>query len=222
MVIWKKLLGVALVVTVPNGAQAQFGGLTKMAKGALGGGESVQTGDAEGFLNGTAKSTKNVMIAAALLAQAITDRGALAGKKAEIDAIQGIQDVKELGAHSAALQSNLEVLNQRENLSADLQSAYESGTEQQKQVIGTAVINLAIGVARNVLLARQAPTIMKGIGRNPALVTRAEQFKTAGQLITLQAKGLGGIATHLPALMTALKIKAPTNPETTEPQPITL
>lgn len=220
MIKLKNFAGVLLIVALPSAASAQFGGLVKTAKGALGGGSTVSTGDAEGFLDGAAQSTKNVMIAAALLAQAITDRNGLAGKKAEIDAIQGIQDVKEFGAHKASLQSNLDVLSQRENLSGDLQVAYETGNAKQKKIISTAVLNLAIGVGRNVLLAGQAPTMLKGIGRNPALATRAGQFKTAGELITLQARGLGGIATHLPTLMKAMKVQAPSDLNTTEPQPV--
>lgn len=215
-------VGLAAALLAPTAAQAQFGGLGKLVPSTLGGSPSAPAGDADGFLNGVMLSTKNVMIAAALLAQAVTDRNGLAGKKAEIDAIQGVQNVKELGAHQAALVSNLEILNQRSDLTSDMNEAYKSGNDQQKKVIGTAMLNLAIGIARNVQLSGQAASLTSGIARNPALVTRAGQFKSAGSLLALQAKGLAGIAIHLPALMAAVKVKAPESAESTQPKPIEL
>lgn len=204
--------------TVP----AQFGGLGKIAKGVMGGGGGTATStDAEGFLTNATRSTKNVMISAALLAQAVTDRAGLSGRKAQIEALQKVQDIKELSAHKEMLQSDLATLNQRSDLAGDLSAAYKAGDDQQKKLIGTAVGNLAIGIARNMQLAGQSSGLVSGIGSNPALASRAGQFKTAAGLVGLQAKGLGGIATTMPKLLAAARVRGPKEAAASEPQPVT-
>lgn len=202
-------------------ASAQFGGLGRMAKGLVGGG-SVSAADGEAFLYNAARSTKNIMISVRLLSQVLEDRNSLAGQKAYIDEVQNTPDVKELSAHRATFSSDLAVLNQREDLTADLSAAYESGNEEQRKVIALAVGNLAIGILRNTELVGQAPALVEGIGANPQLVTRLGQFKLAAELLGMQAKGLGGVAGSLPKLLRAVKVEMPEDAETTEPQPIAL
>jgi hypothetical protein len=222
----KMMIGCALacaVAIMPAAAPAQFGGLKKLG-GVMGGGGSpgVSATDAEGFLTGATRSTKNVMISAALLAQAVTDQSKLTGRKAEIEALANVQDIKELDAHRDTLSSDLAVLNGRADLAGDLSKAYDAGNAQQKKAISMAVANLAIGILRNTELAGQAPTMVKGIGSNPALMTRVGQFKMAAGLLGLQAKGLSGVATSMPKLLTAAKVKGPAASETSEPQPIAI
>ena len=89
-------------------------------------------------------------------------------------------------------------------------------------MISTALANLAIGIYRNTELVGQAPGMVKGVGSNPALITRAGQFKLAASLLALQGKGLGGIATSMPKIFSAMKVKAPATSSTSEPAPITL
>ena len=210
------VLATAMIVAPVS---AQFGGLGKMLGG---GGASVSTGDGTTFLTNATRSTKNVMIATSLIAQAVTDRSQLSGRKAQIDALTNAQDIKELDAHRASLTSDLGVLNGRADLAGDLSSAYQAGNAQQKKVIGTAVANLAIGIARNTQLVGQAPGIVKGVGSNPQLITQLGQFKLAAGLLGMQAKGLGGIASTMPKLLSAAKVKGTTASETSEPQPIPL
>jgi len=218
----KRLIGygaLALLLATPGAAPAQFGGLGKLGH-ALGGG--VSTGDGEAFLLNAAHSTKNVMISAALLTQAVTNRADLTGAKATIDALNNAQSVKELDAHRDELASNLQVLDQRGDLSGDIAAAYNQGDDQQKKLIGLAVANLAIGIARNTQLAGQAPGMVKGISRNPALATRIGEFKAAAELLGLQAKGLKGIMGSVPKLLAAANVQGPAASATSEPQPISL
>lgn len=211
----------AAMLAAPITASAQFGALGGMGKKMLGGGDGEVSGpDAATFLTGAMKSTKNVMISAALLAQALKDRGGLASQKEQIAAITGAQNFGELNGQKVQLEENLQTLTSRADLSADLNAAYQAGDAQQKKVIATAIANLALGIYRNVQLAGAAPGVMKGVGGNPQMLTRMGELKTAANLLGLQAKGLGTIGTALPKVMGALKIKALPQAETTDAMPV--
>ena len=207
------------VMSTPIAAQAQFGGLGKRILGDKSG---VSSADAEGFLNGAMLSTKNVMISSALLAQALDNRAALASRKQQIDAISNAQDFGELNMHKSTLQNDLTLISDREDLSGDLQAVYEGSNDEQKKIIAVAIANLALGIYRNVDLAQKAPEMVKGIGRNPQLLTRVGEFKTAASLLGMQGKGLGTIGSALPSIMTALKIEPLPQSETTVPLAIEL
>jgi hypothetical protein len=217
------LLLSAAVLSTPMAASAQFGGLGGMGKKLLGGGSgSVSSADAATFLDGALLSTKNVMISAALLAQALQNRDGLASKKAEIDSISNAQSFGELSAHKTNLQSNLTALSEQGDLTQQLTNTYRAGNAEQKKVIATAIANLALGVARNVKLAGAAPGMVSSIGSNPQLMTRIGEFKTAASMLGMQGKGLGTIGTALPKLMTGLKIKPLPEAETTKPLAVAL
>jgi hypothetical protein len=217
------LLLAAAVLSTPMAASAQFGGLGSMGKKLLGGGsDSVSSTDAATFLDGALLSTKNVMISAALLAQALQNRDGLASKKAEIVSITSAQSFGELSAHKTNLQANLAALSQQDDLTQQLTNTYQAGNAEQKKVIATAIANLALGVARNLKLAGVAPGMVSSMGSNPQLMTRVGEFKTAASMLGMQGKGLGTIGTALPKLMTGLKIKPLPEAESTKPLPVAL
>ncbi|KHL24149.1 hypothetical protein PK98_15370 [Croceibacterium mercuriale] len=212
---------VLVTATAPVPAAAQFGGL---ARRVLGGGAAagVSNADGEAFLTDAARSTKNIMISALVLSQMLENHGDLAGARIKIEQLQGAQTVGELDAHKATLASSLEVLNSREDVGAELTAAYEAGNDQQKQLMAVALGNLAIGVARNVMLAERAPGMVEGIGGNPQLLTRIGQFRSAASLLGMQATGLGKIGGALPGLLRTVKVELPADAATSEPQPIVL
>jgi hypothetical protein len=145
-----------------------------------------------------------------------------AGAQAEIASISGMQDIKEIGATKTTFASNLSAIADNEHLADDVRARYEKSSAEEQKMLKLAIGNLAIGVARNLVLAKQAPEAVKSVGSKPMMVTRVGQLTLAGELVGMQAKGLSGIATKLPALLSAVKIKAPAAPETTEPQSIVL
>jgi len=219
------ILLAAAVLAAPMSASAQFGGLGGLGKKMLGGGASdggVSSADAGAFLDGALLSTKNVMISAALLAQALKDRNGLASQKEEITAIENAQNFGELGSHTTSMQQNLTALSAQGAMTDGMTAAYQNGNAEQKKVIGAALVNLALGIGRNVKLAGAAPGMVKSIGGNPQLLTRAGEFKTAASLLGMQGKGLGTIGTALPKLMTSLKIKPLPEAETTKPVSVAL
>jgi hypothetical protein len=217
------MLTLAALLALPTMASAQFGSLGKLRGMAPGqSATTVSSGDADAFLVNAAHSTKNVMISAALLSIAVTDRTKLTASKAALDALQNTQDIQELDAHRDELSSNLAVLNGRADLAGDLNAAYTAGDAHEKKVISIAVANLAIGILRNTQLAGQAPAMVKGVGGNPALLSRVGQFKLAAGLLGLQAKGLGGIASSMPRLLAAAKVSGPAASTTSEPQAVVI
>lgn len=219
-----KLAGALLLCAAPMAAQAQFGGLGKLKSGLGlgGGGSSGESIDTEAFLGNAVRSTKNVMISAVALNYALGLKQDKAGAQAEIASISGMQDIKEIGATKTTFASNLSAIADNEHLADDVRARYEKGSAAEKKMLSLAIGNLAIGVARNLVLAKQAPEAVKSVGSNPMMLKRVGQLKLAGELVGLQAKGLSGIATKLPALLSAVKVKAPAAPETTEPQAISL
>ena len=218
----KKLILTGLAATLliqPVAAQAQLGGLGH----ALGGGGSAgstQSGPSpDAFLSASVLSTKNVMIAAALLAQAVQDHTKLTGVKAYADQIQNSADPKALDAMKTSLQSNLDALNARKDLAGEVTAAYNAGDAQQKKLIGLAVTNMALGIYRDTKLASQAPGVISSIGSNPMMLGKLGQIKTAAALLVLQTKGLAAVGTALPKIMSAVKIAPPAMAETTQPTP---
>jgi len=217
-------LGLALtVLTYPTFASAQFGGLGGLAKQATGGGATsggVSAADTGAFLTNATASTKNVMIAAALLAQAAKDRNGLASQKVNIETLQNIQKPSELKAHEQQLTSDLGALSSNANLADNIGQAYSQGTSAQKELIATALGNLALGIYRNTQLASQAPGFVSGAAGNPQLLSRIGDIKTVASLLGLQTKGLATIAPVLPKLFSAVKLPALKASAATEPKPV--
>ncbi|GAA4019321.1 hypothetical protein GCM10022280_18920 [Sphingomonas swuensis] len=209
-------------------AQAQLGGLMGKAKSAAGLGSSgsqagTMSGDeADAFLEASFRSTKNVLIATTLILQAVEKRGPLTGLKTRINAINSTSDPKEIGSFKSALSANLQALDNRKEFAGDFQTAYQAASAEEKKVLGIAVLNLAIGIARNVDLVGKAPQVVDAIKGNPKLLMRAGQFKTAAELVALQGKGLAGISTSVPKLLAAAKVRAPKDAKTTNETPVTL
>lgn len=214
-------LAAAALLMFATPATAQFGGLGRLM-GGDGSSQGVSGDEANQFLTGATKSTKNVMIAAAILAQAVTNAKDLTSRKSYIDAVTKLQEPKEFEAHRSAFASDLDVISQQEDLAGTISAAMEVSPEKHRQQIAIAVINIAIGIARNVELATKAPNVIRAVGRNPMLLLRIGQFKTAASLVGLQAKGLSGLTTSMPKLLAATKVRAPANPLATEPSRVDL
>ena len=201
----------------PIAAEAQLGVLTHHLPG-MGGGDAPAGPSPDAFLAASMLSTKNVMIAAALLAVAVQDHTHLAGVKAYADQVQNCDDPKALDAMKGSLQSNMDALNGRKDLAGDVSAAYNSGNAEEKKLIGIAVVNLALGIWRDTQLASQAPGVISSMGSNPLMLGRIGRIKLAAGLLAMQSKGLVSVGTALPKVMSAVKIAPPAMAETSKPQ----
>lgn len=222
----KKLLSGLLIATVlsaPMPAAAQFGGLMKKAGNLVGGGSASDTGSVtnpDQFLSVAMLSTKNVMMSAALLSQALSNRDELASQKINIDAVQNAATFGELNAQKVQLEQNLNVIADRQDIAGDLTEAYKAGDAKQKTLIALAISNLALGAYRNINLASDAPKVVRSVGRDPNLMSRVGEFRAASSLVSLQASGFGKIGSALPKVMSALKIKELDKAGTDRPMPV--
>ena len=221
----KKLILIAAsasLLVVPAVASAQLGGLAGKLTGGSSADSNASAPDMAQFIANSTQSTKNVMISSALLAQALTNRGDLAAKKAEIEAINKAHSPAELAAHKDEMASNLATLSGRANLSDDLTATYNQASAAQKAVIGQAVANLALGIYRNTQLVGQAQSVMAGVRSNPLALSHVGDLKTLTGLLGMQAKGIGTVGTSLPKLMKSIKVTPPVLAETTKPKSIDL
>lgn len=214
------VLAALTALAVPMTASAQFGGLMKAVPGVGGGAPAGASGNADAFLANAMLSTKNVMIASTLLSAALQNRTDMAALKQKISGISNAQSFKEVGANKAELASDLNAMTEQKDLVGALSQTYQNANAEQKKLIGDALINLGVGIARNVVLAQQAPGMVSGLSANPMMLRRAGELKMAAELIGMQSKSFVTIAPALPKLMTALKIKAPAASATSEFQPM--
>jgi urease accessory protein UreF len=215
------VLAAGATMALPITASAQFGGLVKQAVPGLGGKPAgAPAADIDGFLANAMLSTKNVMIASALLSAAVQKRTDNADLKKQLADISGKKSLKELNTYSAPMTNDIAAIANQKNAEAALSERYQSATAEQKQMIANALVNLAIGIARNVVLAGQAPNMLSNLTGNPANLGKLGEVKAAAELIAVQAKGLATIAPALPKLMSSVKIKAETATATTPYKPV--
>lgn len=200
-------------------AHAQLGGLTKLVGGGSGG--SISAGDVDGFVSGVMESTKLVWVSATLLEAASKNKDELDKAKAAAKAISDMSDVKELEANKGQLKSSLKAIDDNQAFVDNVQATYESASPEQKELIAAAVFNFALGMARNVELADDAPRLLSGIKGDVSLLKKAGSLKTAAELTGLQVKGASSVVTTLPKLMAVAKVEQPEAAMTTKPQPIT-
>ncbi|MBB5700127.1 hypothetical protein [Sphingomonas yantingensis] len=136
--------------------------------------------------------------------------------------MQGDQKLAGQGVRAALTPTRLPEGTGADDRAADLSAAYAAGNAEQKKRMAAALGNLALGIYRNTELVGQAPAMIQGVGSNPSMLTRIGQFKLAASLLGLQGKGLAGIATSMPKLFSAMKVKAPAAASTSEAEEIAL
>lgn len=212
------LCAVAIAAT-PLPASAQLGGLMKNAIPGLGT-SSAASVDPDAFLAETIETTKYMMIAAHILAVAADSSGQRARDANFLKAVQTSQDVKELNALKATFEADVTAINANQETAAQLEARYAKMTAEQRAQIAAASFNFALGMYRNIKLAKQAPELLGSIKANPRLLTKAGQLKTAAELVGMQAKGTASMAGSMKKIMSAGKVAAPAEADSTKPKEI--
>jgi hypothetical protein len=211
-------LAAATLLGGPVPAFAQFGSLAGFLPGHSTSSVAV---DPDAFLADTLSTTKYMMIAAALLAQAGRNKEDLASQASYVAAVEGAQDCQELDAQKAKFNDDLNALSANDQSTTAVQSAYANGTAQQKQIIASAAYNLLLGMYNNIRLGQEASALLSGIRTNPMLLTQARALKDAAGLVALEARGTVSILGSMHTLMTTIKVVAPVEATATKPRPIT-
>lgn len=217
----KYVIGAAALtlVAAPLPAAAQFGNLVKSAVPGLNTSSSAAV-DPDAFLSETVTTTKYMMIAAHILAAAADTSGQRARDANFLKAVQSSQDVKELNALRGTFDADVSAINANQETAAQYQARYAKMTAEQRTQVGAAAYNFSLGMYRNVRLAQQAPALLGSLKTNPRLMMKAGQLKTAAELVGMQAKGTASMAGSMKKIMTAGKIDAPVEAESTAPKEI--
>jgi hypothetical protein len=213
------LLLAALATAAPLPTLA-FPGLGKLIPGAASvPGASVNP---DRFLADTLETSKFMMVAAALLAQAVTDKQQMASRASYIAAVQNAHDCKELESHSAQFQQDVNAIAANQQSTAEIQVAYDQASAEQKKLISAAMYNLMLGVWRNVKLSSEGADLVSNIKSHPMMLMKAPQLMSAVKLIAMEVKATGSIASSVQKLSTAMKVEAPVQAETTKPKEVAL
>ena len=227
----RKILSVTVVLALASAtagpAAAQFGGLGAIGKmGGLGGmipggrTSGAASVDPNAFLAETIETTKFMMIAAAVLAQAAdTDKGR-DSLRAEIAAIQNISDIGELNARKEAFATNIEAASLNYADADKAQQRYNSATKDQQKLLMTAAYNFSLGMARNVQLSAQAPQLLSSIKANPMLLSKVGSMTAAAGLIGQQAKAAYSMGQSLRTLMSHGGVEVPSDSHAAKPQTV--
>lgn len=203
-------------------AHAQFGGLPKMPGASKGGdsASSVSADDVDKFIAKSLKATKYIWLSVEILNKAAAGHGALGAAKQELKAISSYQSPKELNARSDELKSSIEAVSANKQLVDQVGANYQNASAAEKALISAAIYNFAVFVPQLIKMPQNVAELVKGIGGNPRLLGKVSELKTAGSLIGMQLKGTATVVTVLPKLMSVAKVKAPSNPETANEQPM--
>lgn len=214
------------VLVTPVAANAQFGGMIGSAIGKVTGKDgsdksssSTSPEETNKFLNNALSATVNVMIASEILSAAVKNKENPVLNKEFINGLTNAKSFKELGSYRSQFESNMDSINKNENFATDIKAANAGASANQKKLISTALLNLAIGIYRNVGMAQEAPNYLKGFGSDPRMLSRLGELKAAVSFLGYQAKALGEIAPKLTKVLGSMNLKPPAKSTTTQPVP---
>jgi len=213
-------IAVAAIAVLPTSASAQFGGLRNMIPGATTSGAAAVDPDA--FLAETIETTKFMMVAAAVLARAAETDGDRESLRAEINAIQGINNIGDLNAKRDAFAANTDAAALNYSDAAATQAKYDAATSEQQQLLLSAAYNFSLGMARNTQLASQSPQLLQSMVSNPMLVRRVGSIRTAGGLLAQQAQAARSMGGPLRALMSRGGVEVPADAHAAQPKAVDL
>ncbi|WIY70841.1 hypothetical protein KB221_07410 [Aquidulcibacter paucihalophilus] len=201
-------------------ASAQIGQL----RGLLPGGRTSAAAavDPDAFLAETIETTKFMMIAALVLANAEktdTERDAI---RAQIATIQGASDIGELNTHRASFTENAAAIALNYGDETATQAAYDAMTREQQQLMLSAAYNFALGMARNVQLAEQAPQLISSIQSNPMLLRRVGSLRTAAGLLGQQVDATRSMAGTMRTLLSRGGVEVPADAHAAQPRAVEL
>lgn len=201
-------------------AAAQLGGLRNLVPGANT--STAASVDPDAFLAETVETTKMMMIAAALLADASnhdTNRDSI---RAKITAIQGVSSIDELNTHTDAFREDAKAAEATAGDAAALQAAYDAASKDQQELMMTAAYNFSLAMARNVRLGQQGSQLIGNLRTNPMMLTKLGSIRSAGSLIGLQAQAARSMGGPLRTLLSRGGVEAPADASTAQARTVSV
>ena len=195
-------------------AAAQLGGLRNLVPGANT--SSAAAADPDAFLAETIETTKMMMVAAALLAQAASNDGNRDALRAEIAAIEGSSSIDELNTHTDKFRENAKVIEGNAGEAATLQAKYDVASKEQQEMMLNAAFNFSLAMMRNVQLGQQATQLTGSLRSNPAMLTKLGSIRAAGSLVGQQMQATRSMAGPMRTLLSRGGVEMPADVSTAQ------
>lgn len=214
------ILALGLAVLTPASVSAQLPNLRGMGQNLprsvpgvpnpFGGGASGATAhNPDVFLREGVEATKQMMVAAAVLAQMSRNKNDMASIRERVNAIQGVQDADDLGSYNAAFEEDIDALKANAGSEAELQALYETANRNQRGLMLDAGVNMIRAGLIDAQLVSDFPAMLTAASRNPANVGKLGHLRTLGGLAGTQLNAMRSMIGPVSALLRSQNVAVP-------------
>ncbi|RYI04043.1 MAG: hypothetical protein EON48_15490 [Acetobacteraceae bacterium] len=216
------ILTAGLALSVPGVASAQVPDLGGMARGLLGGSSGAASQDPDIFLGEALDATKQMMVAAAVLAQMSRNKNDMAAISERVNAIQNVSEAGDLGAYNASFEEDIAALQTNASDASELQAIYDSANRRQKELMLSASLNFARAVILDGQLAQQFPAMLGSMARNPRHWNKVGHARPLGSMINAQWNAGRSMWDPVTALLRSQNVAVPSEASLGEARTISL
>lgn len=188
-------------------ASAQFG---KML-GGLGGGSSsaAASADPQEFIKSAQAAEKLMNNSVALLAASLSSKEKAAELEAQRKAANAITDAAEKQAKLTELRkSEAAAVNEALN-NANTEASIKKMGGQQRDNLAAAAYNFMLALLQDKALIEQGQSVVSSLSSNPMNISKLGGVKDAMSSLSNQVSAAASIAGKMPAIFTAVGVKAP-------------
>jgi hypothetical protein len=213
-------IAIALLVAPLSPALAQLGNFGVKLPGKSS--SSVSAADIDSYLAESQEVALMIGVASVLLNDAKDGRIDRAGSRAKVTAMRGTANAKELASSMSFMKSDDEASKLNAAGASVIEKSIAAASAEDRALIGTALVNLAIGLPRAINLAKETPDMIKSLGMSPSALGQVGKLKDVATLLGLQIKYTADILPLLPRLMSVAKVQVPANAATSKGKDIIL
>lgn len=192
------------VLTTP--ANAQFGSLLG---NLIGGSGSVASTDPQEFIRSAQIAEGLMNNSLALMAASLSSKEKAAEFEALRKAANSITDAAEKEAKLTELRkSEVAAVNEAVN-NADVEANIKKMDGKQRENLAAAAFNFMLALLQDKALLEQGKGLVSSLSSNPMNITKIGGIKDAISSLTNQLSAASSIASKMPAIFTAVGVKAP-------------
>lgn len=190
-------------------ASAQFGKLI----GGIGGGSNspAASADPQAFIKSALAAEKLMNNSVALLAASLSSKEKAAEFEAQRKAANTITDAAEKHAKLTELRkSEAAAVNEAVN-NANTEANIKKMDGQQRETMAAASFNFMLALLQDKALLEQGQGLVSSLSSNPMNISKLGGIKDAISSLTNQVSAVSSIASKMPAVISAVGVKAPTS-----------
>ncbi|WP_101102369.1 hypothetical protein [Macromonas bipunctata] len=208
----KKRIAAVLVVStlgvLATPAMAQF---SNLLGGLTGGSSSAAAADPQTFVASAQAAEKLMNNSVALLSQSLVSKEKAAALEAQRKAANETTDPAEKQAKLTEVRkSEMAALNES-MANSQIESAVKKTSGKQREDLAAASFNFMLALLQDKALVEQGKGLVSSLSSNPMNITKMGGVKDAVSSMTNQISAASSIATKMPAIFTAVGVKAPTS-----------